>query len=162
MDATASGNPGVAGATAAGRAPAGDGADGAEPLEHCHPTAADPIRAVFVTLEQELKDTRDNICRHVGGHPSLKHRRDLLESIPGVGAATAAWLLTVLSEHDGFTDAQQAVAPVGLAPTIRQSGPWAGKTRLSKTGDPRVRKALYRPTYPPWYLTPPSAPFASA
>jgi transposase len=114
-------------------------------LDTAHPTVADSIRAVLATLEQELKDTRDNIRRHVGGHPSLKHRRDLLESIPGVGAATAAWLLAVLSEHYGFTDAKQAVAQVGLAPVIRQSGQWAGKTRISKTGDPMVRKVLYMP-----------------
>ena len=33
----------------------------------------------------------------------------------------------------------------GLAPRLRQSGKWAGQTRLSKTGDPLLRKALYMP-----------------
>ena len=37
------------------------------------------------------------------------------------------------------------MAQVGLAPVIRQSGRWAGKTHISKTGDPMVRKALYMP-----------------
>ena len=93
------------------------------------------------TLEQELKATRDQIRQLIDGNPGLKRRADLLDSIPGVGA----WLLTLLSEHYGFTDPKQAVAPVGLAPAIRQSGQWAGKTRLSKTGDPLARKALYLP-----------------
>ena len=109
------------------------------------PAVADSIRAVLATLEQELRDTQDKIRHHVDGDPGLKSRSDLLESIPGVAEATAAWLLTVLSEHYGFTDAKQAVAQVGLAPVIRQSGKWAGKTRISKTGDPMVRKALYMP-----------------
>ena len=100
---------------------------------------------MLATLAQELQATRDKIRRHIDNHPDLKRRRDLHESIPGVAAATAAWLLTVLSEHYGFTGAKQAVAHVGLAPVIRESGKWAGKTRLSKTGDPLVRKALYRP-----------------
>lgn len=78
-------------------------------------------------------------------HPDLKRRRDLLDSIPGVGEATAAWLLTVFSEHYTLTNAKQAVAHVGLAPVIRQSGKWTGKTHISKSGDPLVRKALYRP-----------------
>jgi transposase len=53
--------------------------------------------------------------------------------------------MAILSEHYGFTDAKQAVAHIGLAPVIRQSGKWAGKTRISKTGDPMARKALYMP-----------------
>lgn len=109
------------------------------------PAVAGSIQAVLATLEQELKATRDQIRQHIDDHPDLKRRQDLLASIPGVGAATAAWLLTVLSEHYGFTGAKQAVAHAGLAPRLRQSGQWAGKTCLSKTGDPLVRKALYMP-----------------
>jgi transposase len=114
-------------------------------LDTADPAIAGSIQAVLATLEQELKATRAQIRRHFDDHPGLKQRRDLLESIPGVGAATAAWLLTLLSEHHGFIDAKQAVAQAGLAPAIRQSGQWAGKTRLSKTGDPLLRKALYMP-----------------
>jgi transposase len=114
-------------------------------LDTADSAVAGSIQAVLATLEQELQATRDKIRQHIDNHPNLRDRQDLLESIPGVAAATSAWLLVVLSEHYGFTDAKQAVAQVGLAPVIRQSGKWAGKTRLSKTGDPMVRKALYMP-----------------
>ena len=108
-------------------------------------TIADSIKAVLATLAKELEATRDKIRRHIDNHPDLKCRADLLESIPGVGKATAAWLLTLLSEHHGFTDAKQAVAFAGLAPRLRQSGRWAGQTRIAKTGDRLLRKALYMP-----------------
>ena len=91
-------------------------------------TIADSIKAVLATLAKELEATRNQIRRHIDNHPDLKRRADLLESIPGVGKATAAWLLTLLSEHHGFTDAKQAVAFAGLAPRLRQSGRWAGQT----------------------------------
>jgi transposase len=110
------------------------------------PAIADSLRSVIALLERELAATREKIRQHLDRHPDLRRRRDLLDSIPGVGEATAAWRLTVLSEHYGFANAKQAVAHVGLAPVIRQSGKWAGKTRISKTGDPLVRKALYMPT----------------
>ena len=106
---------------------------------------ADSIKAVLATLAKELEATRNQIRRHIDNHPDLKRRADLLESIPGVGKATAAWLLTLLSEHHGFTDAKQAVAFAGLAPRLRQSGRWAGQTRIAKTGDRLLRKALYMP-----------------
>lgn len=114
-------------------------------LDTADPAIAGSIKAALAILEQELKTTRDTIRRHIDDNPDLKRRRDLLASIPGVGAATAAWLLAILSEHYGFADAKQAAAHVGLAPAIRQSGQWAGKTRISKTGDPMARKALYMP-----------------
>jgi transposase len=51
-------------------------------------------------------------------------------------------LLVALSEHYGFDKAKQAVAHAGFAPKLSESGKWVGQTRLSKTGDPMLRKAL--------------------
>jgi transposase len=93
----------------------------------------------------KIKAVREAIRRHIDGHPGLKQRAGLLVSIPGVGTATAAWLLTFLSEHRGFDDPKQAAAFSGLGPRLRQSGQWVRQTRLSKTGDPMPRKALYMP-----------------
>jgi transposase len=123
-------------------------------LDTADPAVAGSVRAVLATLAKELHDTQEKIRRHIDGNPGLKSRGGLLESIPGVGEATAAWLLTLLSEHYGFTDAKQAVAHVGLAPAIRQSGKWAGQTRISKTGDPLARKALYMPALSAWQHNP--------
>jgi transposase len=123
-------------------------------LDTADPAVAGSIKAVLTTLEKELKDTQEKIRRHVDGTPGLKSRSGLLESIPGVGKATAAWLLTLLSEHYGFGDAKQAAAHAGLAPVIRQSGQWVGKTRIAKAGDPLLRKALYMPAISAWQHNP--------
>jgi len=123
-------------------------------LDTADPAVAGSIRAVLATLDKELQDTQDKIRRHIDGSPTLKGRAGLLESIPGVGEATAAWLLTLLSEHYGFADAKQAAAHAGLAPVIRQSGKSAGQTRIAKTGDPLLRKALYMPMLSAWQHNP--------
>jgi len=114
-------------------------------LDTADPAVAGSIDTLLETLEKELASTRDAIRRRVDGDPGLENRRNLLETIPGIGPATRAWLLVALSEHYGFTDAKQAVAPAGLAPRLQESGTWKGKTRIAKTGDPRLRKALYMP-----------------
>jgi transposase len=110
------------------------------------PAVVASIQTVLAALEKEIEAVRAKVGSHIDGHPDLKRRAALLESIPGVGQATAAWLITLLSEHRGFDSAKQAAAFAGLAPRLRQSGKWAGQTRLSKTGDPLLRKALYMPT----------------
>ena len=109
------------------------------------PSVTGSIQAVLATLDKEIEAVREAIRRHIDGTPDLKQRAGLLETIPGVGEATAAWLLTLLAEHRGFDNPKQAVAFAGLAPRLRQSGQWAGQTRLAKTGDPMLRKALYMP-----------------
>ncbi|MGH8548357.1 MAG: transposase [Methylococcales bacterium] len=65
-----------------------------------------------------------------------------------------AHLLVVLSPHQGFTDAKQVVAFAGLAPAVRQSGTWVGQTRISKNGDPILRKVLYMPALSAWTHNP--------
>jgi transposase len=119
-------------------------------MEQNRVSVADPavtgsVRAVLATLDKEIDAVREAIRRHINNHPGLRRQAELLETIPGVGEATAAWLLTLLSEHRGFDNAKQAAAFAGLAPRLRQSGQWAGQARLSKTGDPMLRKALYMP-----------------
>jgi transposase len=62
--------------------------------------------------------------------------------------------LVALSDHYGFANAKQAAAHAGLDPRVRESGTWIGKTRLSKSGDPLLRKALYMPALVAWRYNP--------
>jgi transposase len=103
------------------------------------------INTVLHTLETELETTRQAIRDHINTDPGLKQRGDLLLTIPGIGEATIAHLLVALSQHHAFTHAKQVVAFAGLAPALRQSGQWSGSTRIAKTGDASLRKALYMP-----------------
>jgi len=109
------------------------------------PTIAESIRAVLAHLEQELKTTRERVQRLIDQDPDLRHRRALLETIPGIGEASSAHLMVALSDHYGFTTAKQAVAFAGLNPALNESGKWKGKTRISKMGDPMLRAKLYMP-----------------
>ncbi len=72
----------------------------------------------------------------------LKSQKALLLSIPGIGEATAAMLLAFLSPLTRFHSAKQVVAYAGLNPRIRESGQWAGKSRIAKAGNALLRKAL--------------------
>jgi len=103
------------------------------------------VEAVPERLEAELEAARRRIKDHVGGDPDLRGRADLLASIPGVGEAAAARLLVALGPHYGFASAKQAAARAGLDVRIRQSGQWQGQSKITKCGDPVLRKALYMP-----------------
>ncbi|HBB96327.1 MAG TPA: IS110 family transposase [Blastocatellia bacterium] len=106
---------------------------------------AKSLRKLVAHLDAEIKRTEQQIDDHVDRHPDLKQQSELLESIPGVGKRTAARLLAEITDISLYKSARQVAAYAGLTPRNNRSGTIRGKTRLSKTGNARVRKALFFP-----------------
>ena len=97
-------------------------------------------------LDQEIEKIRKQIADLIGKNPHLKQRKELLDSIPGLGKATIPHLLAELDNFDKFTHVREMVAFIGLAPKETLSGSSIkGKPRLCKIGNARLRKALYMP-----------------
>ena len=94
-------------------------------------------------IEKHLAAIDDAIANLIAGEPDLKARFDILISIPGIAAITAAMLVTEMPEL-GSLDEKQAAALAGLAPIARQSGKWKGKSFV-QGGRRQVRRALYMP-----------------
>ena len=65
-----------------------------------------------------------------------------LSSIPGVSDYVASLLLHTF-ERVGKDSAKQWVAYLGLDISTRESGTWHGQCRLTKRGNPYLRKRLY-------------------
>ncbi len=104
------------------------------------------VEELIVHLSAQIKRTEARIREHINHHPDLKRQRELLDSIPGVGETTAAALLAEVADFSQYRSARQVAAFAGLVPRERQSGSSVrGRTRLSKIGNARLRKALYFP-----------------
>ena len=104
------------------------------------------IAAHLTHLDDQIRQLQRRLREHVRTYPALQQRCALLQSIPGIGECTALKLLAELPPTDQCRSARQAAAHAGLCPRQRDSGSSVhGKTRLSKTGNARLRKALYLP-----------------
>jgi transposase len=115
-------------------------------LEGAADLVKESLQAVLWTLSEQITRTERLIREHIEQHPGLKEQRDLLQSIPGIGAATAAVLLAELGDVTRFHSAKQAVAFAGLCPRLCLSGSSVrGRERLCKMGRSRLRKSLYFP-----------------
>jgi transposase len=109
------------------------------------PEVRDSIERLINHLEEQLKRTEKLIQKHINNHPQLKADRDLLLSIPRLGEATIARLMSEINFHQ-YESARQVAAFAGLVPRLRESGKSVrGRARLSKTGTPRIRHSLYFP-----------------
>ncbi len=103
------------------------------------------ITAHIAYLKAEIGQTERLIAQHIRQHAVLHVQASLLVSIPGIGPATAALLLAEIN-FAAFTHARQVAAFAGVVPRVRQSGSSVrGRSRLSKVGSSRLRKALYFP-----------------
>jgi len=102
------------------------------------------IEAVVANLDAQIAHVQQLIRDHLDRHPDLRAQRELLTTIPGIGEATAAVLIAELFDKR-YASARQAAAFAGLVPRIVESGTLRGRSRLSKIGPGRLRKALYMP-----------------
>lgn len=104
------------------------------------------IRTVVDKLSNQIEEIKKKIKDHISQHPDLRDKEKLLETIPGIGKATIAQVLAFIGDPSLFKSAKQLAAFIGLNPRHQQSGTSVnGRSRLSKIGDARLRKAFYMP-----------------
>jgi transposase len=99
------------------------------------------IAKVIRLLDQQREDLDRRIAQLIESDDDWRNKRDLLSSVPGVGAITASQLVADLPEL-GKLNRQQIAALVGVAPINRDSGSMRGK-RAIFGGRAAVRHALY-------------------
>jgi transposase len=111
------------------------------------PAVRKSVERTVRLLGREAARLRAQADELVAATPALAADRVLLESIPGVGRQTATVILAELPAVERLPSAQSAAVYCGLSPREFTSGTSVRKkTRLSKAGNPRLRKALFLPT----------------
>ena len=113
-------------------------------LDGASPPLAKTIRRHITWLQKQLKRLDADLQTLIRTSPLWCDQAALLESVPGVGATTAAVLLADLPELGQLSD-KQIAALVGVAPFNRDSGQTQG-TRAIYGGRAPVRTALYMAT----------------
>jgi transposase len=106
---------------------------------------ADSIENSLAFLEDQIAEIDREIREVIDGDEDLRGKRDLLESIPGIGKQTSAALLGELPRLDEMRSAKAAVALAGLCPHQRQSGTSLSTSRLTSLGRRPLRRLFYMP-----------------
>jgi transposase len=110
------------------------------------PRVLESIDKVIAMLDEQIAQIERQIRDHIGGDPTLKQQRELLESVPGIGKVVSGMLLSYYGGELRFESSKQAVAFAGLDTSRRESGSSVrGKPRLSKKGHSNIRGTLYMP-----------------
>lgn len=125
----------------------------------CAEPIKDSIRRIIALLEDEKTEIEALMQERIEAIANYKHVYDLLMTVPGIGPAVAATLVTELPEL-GTLKAKQIASLVGVAPHAKESGKTYGKA-TTKGGRKCARAALYmaaitgarcNPALRPFYL----------
>lgn len=123
-------------------------------LEVARTSVRDDIEEHITWLDEQVKQLRKKIREHIDDDPDLRGKRDLLDSIPGVGENTIALLLAYGMHSGRFENGRQAAAFAGLDPRQHESGSSVKqRPRMSKVGHAHLRKGLYMPAMVTLYRT---------
>lgn len=112
-----------------------------------------PSDTVLQSIDEHIAFLDDQIAalekqtnNLIDQHPSLRQKRELLSSIPGIGDNTAAKFLAEVPDVSRFDSAAQLAAFAGLTPRNHHSGSSVHRRgRLVKTGNIRFRTAFFMP-----------------
>jgi len=92
-------------------------------------------------LAAQIKTVEKELAAALVRSPGIQEEVRELATLDGVGTLTAVSVLSQMPEL-GRLNRQQAAALAGLAPWIRQSGPWEGQRHIGG-GRAVIRRALY-------------------
>lgn len=99
------------------------------------------ITRLLDALQRELSELDTAIDDDVRGSPAWREKEDLLASVPGVGPIIARTLIAGMPEL-GTLGRREVAALAGLAPWVRQSGRWRGRSFIGG-GRASIRAALH-------------------
>ena len=98
-------------------------------------------RAVIAALEAACAEVERRLEAAIAADPALARKREILVSIPGIGARIASVILSDMPEL-GTLGRKAAASLAGMAPHPDQSGPRPGRNAIAG-GRPCLRTAFY-------------------
>lgn len=104
------------------------------------------LEQTIVLFETQLKELDKEIKAHLKSNNEVYEKAEKILKMKGLGVLT---LSTVLAETNGFTlfnNYKQLVSYAGYDVVEAQSGTRVGKTKISKRGNSRIRRALHMPS----------------
>ncbi|KWR78141.1 IS110 family transposase [Pseudomonas sp. PI1] len=100
--------------------------------------ALKPVLKRMAVLEQRL-ETQIQIALEEAG---LKEQSKRCQAIEGIGPLTAAALILAF-QRGHFRNSDAFIAFLGLDVRLKESGRYSGRRKLTKQGDPEIRRLLH-------------------
>ena len=110
---------------------------------HVVDSVQERMEVLLGTLDTQIAEVETELAAVVDQEPAWTDAIRRLQSIPGLGLLTAAWIVVGTLNFTLCATAEQATAYAGLAPMPRESGSsLRGRATIGRGGNRRLRTAL--------------------
>lgn len=106
-------------------------------------TVRESIVGMLGTLDEQITEIEEQIKATIADDDDLKGKRDLIQSITGIGPTTSATILGETPHIERFQSSKALAAFAGLCPQIRQSGKSSFRSGTTPIGNRAIRRVLY-------------------
>lgn len=103
------------------------------------------LKKIINQMEKQLEEIKGAISNHLYSDPEVAQQVKNICIVKGLGELTVG---VILAETNGFTlfkNSSQLISYAGYDVVENQSGKRVGKTKISKKGNSRIRRALHMP-----------------
>lgn len=107
------------------------------------PEVKKQLTKLLAEINQQVDECVKLIEKAIAANPDWKRKVEQICGIKGVGVLTVANLLTETNAFALFENQRQLVSYAGYDVVENQSGKRVGRTRISKRGNSRIRRALH-------------------
>jgi transposase len=103
----------------------------------------DSITSVIEVFDRQIEAMEAEIKGTIDQDDDLRGKRDLIESIKGIGEVTSATLLAETPHIEKFESVKALAAFAGVCPQLRESGRSSKRSRKTKIGKRAIRPVLF-------------------
>jgi len=103
------------------------------------------LSKLIKTLDNQIKDNTKAISAHINSNAEVAQKVANITVMKGVAELTVAVMLAETNGFELFKNIGQLVSYAGYDVIENQSGSHVGRTKISKKGNSRIRRALHLP-----------------
>jgi transposase len=104
------------------------------------------LKSTLALFDLQLKELDKNMKLHIKSNEDIQRKTKNILAMKGLGTLTLATILAETNGFELFKNYKQLVSYAGYDVVESQSGARVGKTKISKKGNSRIRRALHMPS----------------
>jgi transposase len=104
------------------------------------------LKETIILFDKQLKELEKVINNHIKSDAKIAELVANILEIKGIGILTLATILAETNGFELFNNYKQLVSYAGYDVVEAQSGTRVGKTKISKKGNSRIRRAMHMPS----------------
>lgn len=105
------------------------------------------LKLTIKSIDKQLESLKMEFTDHIDKDVEIRAKVDNICQIKGVGELTVCVIIAETYGFELFNSAKQLISYSGYDVVENQSGKHVGKTRISKKGNSRIRRALFLPAF---------------